>query len=440
MSLFLLLIPVIRFVCMCVFAQVLTTLVCAMYRITRNIIEPEIPVSDPQQQLSHDPRIPHIQEKAPSSQTRLLDDLHLNLLLDESPEVSVSLPIRIEPPNQRTLPQITTHAPTCAPWAGAEEYGSVVGYSHTVTEHCAGPACRLNLGREPVQYRPHKMFECGTVETCVTLTIKTRYRHKTLLMYLKGVRRRYPNMKVIIMDEIGMNVTETADRAFLDSVVENVGDNYVYLQAQPGVGHGRHLAVRIATTKYVLVSDDDFFFFKSTNLEKLLEVLESTDLGIVGGETSDMFPFSGVMRVARVADDNYDLVFFHNVHYERIPCFSSCFVVDQIKTFFMANRKVILQAGSWDVSRKFYEHEDFFLQMRHSGVKVAVCKDVKVRHMFKSSLKDHDLAPLRKASAAIWKKHLLRKWALSDLYFCPDEPYIKGENGTCLAQQRRYVV
>lgn len=45
---------------------------------------------------------------------------------------------------------------------------------------------------------------------------------------------------------------------------------------------GRNLAVSQVTTKYLLWVDDDFIFTADTKLEKLVEVLESTTLDLVG--------------------------------------------------------------------------------------------------------------------------------------------------------------
>jgi hypothetical protein len=38
------------------------------------------------------------------------------------------------------------------------------------------------------------------------------------------------------------------------------------------------------TTEYFLWVDDDFFFTENTNLEWMREVLETTDLDLVGGK------------------------------------------------------------------------------------------------------------------------------------------------------------
>ncbi|XP_060704579.1 beta-1,4 N-acetylgalactosaminyltransferase 2-like [Hemiscyllium ocellatum] len=49
---------------------------------------------------------------------------------------------------------------------------------------------------------------------------------------------------------------------------------------------GRNLAASQVTTKYLLWVDEDFLFTKQTKVEKLLEVLENTNLDVVGGSVN----------------------------------------------------------------------------------------------------------------------------------------------------------
>lgn len=49
---------------------------------------------------------------------------------------------------------------------------------------------------------------------------------------------------------------------------------------------GRNLAVSQVTTKYFLWVDDDFLFTDKTKIEKLVDVLEGTDLDVVRSATT----------------------------------------------------------------------------------------------------------------------------------------------------------
>lgn len=44
---------------------------------------------------------------------------------------------------------------------------------------------------------------------------------------------------------------------------------------------GRNLAISQVTTKYVLWVDDDFLFTSKTKIEKLVDVLQKTELDVV---------------------------------------------------------------------------------------------------------------------------------------------------------------
>ena len=69
-----------------------------------------------------------------------------------------------------------------------------------------------------------------------------------------------------------------------------------------GVGHGRKLAVELAKTSYVLIADDDYLVTPQTNILEFLQILEHTDADIVGGDTDDGYPYTGIMRAVHERD------------------------------------------------------------------------------------------------------------------------------------------
>lgn len=318
------------------------------------------------------------------------------------------------------------HQAKCPHWKSNVTNITLTGYDKVNTSGCTGHACSLNWGRRPVQ-SVQKADPCVTVEKCLTITIKTRYRYATLSHFLHTIWKYYPGLRIIIADEINDKFASKAATEFHEVVAGNTSGLITYFQTRPGVGLGRLMMVKLATTKYVLVVDDDFIVTDRTNLTRLLEVIEHTDLDIVAGETSDTFPYAGAMRVSPPTRSNPNnslhLVLYPHAFYEHIPCFKHCYRTDIVKTFFLANRKSILAAGSWDSSRLFYEHEDFFLQMRHSRLNVGVCRDVVIQHRGQRALLDPSLAPLRRRQHAHWRGHLLTKWTIHDYYICPKEYY-----------------
>lgn len=296
----------------------------------------------------------------------------------------------------------------------------IAGYNHTKVPHCTSPPCVLNEGREPV-FMKYPKKRCGQVKNCVTFTIKTRHRLHNVTSLIKSILTFFPESNIVVTDEFNSNYTK-APREWFE--LYNKSPNIVYLQTKTGVGFGRKLATMTAQTKYVLILDDDFLFTGKTNIQKLVDILENTDLKIIGGATDDRFPFDGAIRVwqEEPGERSAKLALFPHAFYGMVPCFKNCYVADLIKNFFLADREAILNAGSWDETREFYEHEDFFFQMRKSKLKVATCTDVIIHH----DAHDRRLADYRMKTFSKWKHHLLSKWKLRSYFYCDQKDYVKN--------------
>lgn len=287
----------------------------------------------------------------------------------------------------------------------------------------ATEACVLNSGREPIEEFELPKYSCLRIHQCVSVTIKTRHRYNLVKRLIESIHRLYPKLKIIVQDELNPE-NMTSYRNWLAYLKSN--HMITFSQSEPGVGLGRRHAVAIATTKYVLVLDDDFVFSRQTNLEKLFTVIQQSDVDIVGGRTGDKYHFQGMIRTvlqphqsaSGSSNRRPEVQLLQEVFHDIMPSFKNCYAADYTKNFFLADRDAILNAGSWDSSRQFFEHEDFFMQMRKEQIKVAYCDDVIVMHV----RSDSRLEALRiKAKPAMFRQ-LRAKWNVSDIRWCRNNP------------------
>ncbi|XP_074835129.1 beta-1,4 N-acetylgalactosaminyltransferase 2 isoform X1 [Carettochelys insculpta] len=132
---------------------------------------------------------------------------------------------------------------------------------------------RRHVARFPVTIRQSslpKLFDPGAdrkISSLVTIATKTFLRYHKLRILIKSIRQFYPDIKIIVADD--SEVPEKIDE-------ENV-EHYI-MPFGKGWFAGRNLAVSQVTTKYYLWIDDDYLFTENTNIEKLVEVLEGTNL------------------------------------------------------------------------------------------------------------------------------------------------------------------
>ena len=253
----------------------------------------------------------------------------------------------------------------------------------------------------------------------MTIIIKTKGKLQQLKGIIEAARQRYPNISVVVIDELP---TETEQKKKDIDTVTLPPSGVVYVKTKTGVSFGRKMALMLVETKYALTLDHDFVFTNDTNITKMVDLLERSNIHIVGGSVMRGGEFEGIFRVADkcVADKcNPNLFIYMSAYYERVPLFDHCVVADRVKNFFLADRQAVLAAGSWDTSRPFYEHEDFFIQMRRSGLRTAYCLDVKIQH----NTINRDLADIRRPYAKDMERHLLLKWGFPAKHHCKAPMY-----------------
>ncbi|CAH1798384.1 unnamed protein product [Owenia fusiformis] len=292
--------------------------------------------------------------------------------------------------------------------------------------NCSHSTChKINPGRQPVKYRQQKYIRpLSPIEDMVTLAVKTSKRLDLVKRLLLSVWDFYPKMKCIVIDDYNEDFAQNPD---LQHFFNN-STNVIYHQAHndAGISYGRNLALNFVKTKYVFLTDDDMVFSSKTNITKLVDLLEHTDLTIAGATCKPNHPFEGVFMVrptypnaqntsTMASYETVDLLQYPSMYFERLQCYGQCYVTDIILNAFLAPLEQLLKMGGWDASIKTQEHMDFFLTVRKFGLKVADCFDVEVLHR---SPANNPLRMKRMKNSNIYFKLIKQKWNFSKWFLC----------------------
>ena len=254
-----------------------------------------------------------------------------------------------------------------------------VGYSRVETLNCTHPLCRLNRGRTPLRIREGQ-GTCEAVSECVTLITKTRFRLTPVSQMIQSFWRYYPSTPVIVADDYNPHYPgEYGPSSPWFTVYQEGRGNVTYIQTEEGISQGRNMALRLATTKYVLLTDDDILFTNKTDVSTMLRLLEDTDASIVGGTYENGATFDFLIRIHQ-SNDSVRLGRYGSIYYQNLAPFAPCYVTDCVHNFILFNRDHILRTGAWDPKFRIYEHGDFFMSMRDHGIKVLYCPDITVFH------------------------------------------------------------
>lgn len=210
------------------------------------------------------------------------------------------------------------------------------------------------------------------VERDVSLVIKTFERPSVLHRLVESVRRFYPRLTVIVVDD-------SAEP--LDPVPEGV-TSYCRLPFRSGAGHGRNVGLRHVETPYVLFADDDFVFGRDTDLAKMLRVLRRTRFDVVSCALVELDPETGAEKgvkwVEGTAEVEGDTCTFRyggtRGYVDGYP------VYDVLSQFFLADR-ARLGDDPWDSRLKIgCEHSDLFLTLAERGLLCTRLPTVSIYH------------------------------------------------------------
>jgi len=194
--------------------------------------------------------------------------------------------------------------------------------------------------------------EQAFIEANLTLSIKTFERPHTLKRLIRSIRRFYPKVKIIVVDDSRECV-----------VLEGVE---VYrLPYDSGVSAGRNEALNHIDTPYMMLLDDDFIFTRHTRLLPQLRQLEANpSMDLIAGTVIDL-PWY------RTIDYRHERL--HPTSAEpRLPLGSridGLTIYDKLPNFYIARTAGVRRVG-WDTHLKRLDHADFFT--RAKGVLVSL--------------------------------------------------------------------
>ncbi len=176
----------------------------------------------------------------------------------------------------------------------------------------------------------------------VTAMIKTFERPKKIAGLVKSIQRRYPNLKIIVVDDS----KQPGKLPGVETIV---------LPYDSGVSAGRNAGLSVVATKYMLCLDDDFIFSRKTNLLKVISVMEENpDIDILAGEV--------IYLPLRIVHDYSQTPVFPTGEkplHEPGARIGGYPVHLKVPNFYIGRTDSVRRVG-WDDNLKRMDHADFF--------------------------------------------------------------------------------
>lgn len=180
----------------------------------------------------------------------------------------------------------------------------------------------------------------------VTALIKTFERPPVVERLVASIRRHYPELKVIVVDDSR-------------NPVPLPGVETVVLPCDSGLSAGRREGLSRVNTRYFVLLDDDFIFCRDTRLEPALELMERfSEIDIMGGEVVDL-PF--------YVTHDYRQGFLYPTEASSVMPPGSLVgglpVYNKVANFFIG-RTDRVRLVNWDPELRLLEHADFFTRAK----------------------------------------------------------------------------
>ena len=185
--------------------------------------------------------------------------------------------------------------------------------------------------------------------TCLddfTVIIKTFERPKILKRLIRSIRRFYPDIKIIVADDS-------------HNPVLIHGVKTLPLPYDSGVSAGRNAALSSVETEYTLLLDDDFVFFRKTDLHRALSLMKRyPEVDILGGKVINL-PFynSTDYRNANLFPTDAGPIKPIGSYIGKLE------VLDKVPNFYIGKTAGIRKVG-WDEQLTRLDHADFFTRAR----------------------------------------------------------------------------
>lgn len=198
----------------------------------------------------------------------------------------------------------------------------------------------------------------------VTAVIKTFERPRRCAALIASIRRRYPELPIIVVDDS----REPHDYP---------GCRLIRLPFDSGLSAGRNAGLDAVETEYFLSLDDDFLFDRRTALDAALDILERhRAIDLLGGLVTDLPLF--------ITRDSHNSRLFPTQSDPKVAPgtrIGPAEVMDKVPNFFLARTAAVRSIG-WDPALKLLEHADFFTRARGAivsaqwnGWRVLHCRD-----------------------------------------------------------------
>tara|TARA_Y100000389_G_scaffold132757_1_gene130227 strand:- start:185 stop:949 length:765 start_codon:yes stop_codon:yes gene_type:complete len=214
-----------------------------------------------------------------------------------------------------------------------------------------------------------------------TALIKTFNRPPVLFHLLQSIRKYYPTLPIIVIDD-SLDEKKPINKKHC----EEFNAHWLELPFDTGLSEGRNIGLSLVKTKFTHIFDDDNLLHDGTRLQKMQYMLENTDIDLIGTVTQNDKICSTFAHKFTTVETQEDKDYTKYVLKCSIQLKDEDKIESPIKELnlykchivhnnFMAYTDKLLQT-QWRPYLKLQEHELFFVDWYFKNFTVATCPDL----------------------------------------------------------------
>ena len=197
-----------------------------------------------------------------------------------------------------------------------------------------------------------------------------------------------------------------------------------------GIARGRNRALAHVRTKYVFHTDDDSVFSSATDLGTMVQMLDNTDVTLVGGKcTNHPGDFGSFLQFGKWGGKRPKMGQLIGACLglnKTVPNFPGCYKCELTTNVFMARTDVLRDlVGGWSPELKVLEHKDLFIRLKAAGLKTVYCPDIGVYHA--RPIPEPEFKAKRRREPTRYRHLTNNRWMINALF--PTKIWAIGADG-----------
>lgn len=226
------------------------------------------------------------------------------------------------------------------------------------------------------------------VDKAITIAVKTYVCDDSTVNQIsalvRSIRTSYPKVRVLLGND---GPTSLSDAKF---IFEDPYTEEIRLRPNSGISHGRNQLVRLTTTKYFVLLDDDHVVNGATDFGRLIYTAETDGFDLVGMRIRNLPGIDELERhgigipryvsdILQLKDRTLTLCLWNENRGPSVVNMRRGIKVDVVHNAFLVKTDVV-RRSLWRDELEVNEHMTFFLDAKKNGLKVGYLPSVFVHH------------------------------------------------------------